>query len=80
MTKADVEEQLAEVRDGIRVLRAEAVETRRVLKSLVGVLHDLRATNDGLRQELTHLRTAREQTERTAHFAALADQPATETP
>ena len=69
MTRPDVEAVLAELRDGMRVLRNEAVETRRVLKMLVGVLNDTQSTNEGLRQELNHVRTARERAERAHELA-----------
>lgn len=64
MTKGDIESMLVEVRDNSRVLRNEAVETRRVLKMLVGVLNDTQVTNEGLRQELAHIRTERERKDR----------------
>lgn len=76
MTKAD-EAMLVEVRDNLRVLRNEAVETRRVLKTLVGVLNDMQQTAEGLRQELTHARTARERAERAAVLTDLVNKPAT---
>jgi hypothetical protein len=71
MTKADIEAMLVEVRDGVRVLRNEAVETRRVLKLLVGVLNDMQVVTEGLRQELHHTRTSRERAERAAQLAAV---------
>lgn len=84
MTKADVESTLIELRDGIRVLRNEAVENRRVLRLLAGVLSDIQMTAEGLRQELAHVRTSRERTERAAAFAELAvaaaEKPAPEGP
>jgi hypothetical protein len=82
VTKADVESMLVEVRDGVRVLRNEAVETRRVLKLLVGVLNDIQVTTEGLRQELHHIRTARERADRAAvALAALeAVKPTPEAP
>lgn len=68
MTKAD-EAMLVEVRDNLRVLRNEAVEMRRVMKTLVGVLNDIQQTAEGLRQELHYTRTARERVERAAVLA-----------
>lgn len=75
MTKADVEHMLVEVRDNLRVLRNEAVETRRVLKTLVGVLNDIQVTAEGLRQELNYARTARERAERAAVLTDLVNNP-----
>jgi hypothetical protein len=72
MTKSDVEETIVDLRDSMRVLRNEAVETRRVLKLLVGVLNDIRLTTEGLRMELLHVRSSRERDERSAEFAARA--------
>lgn len=80
MTKADVEHTLSELRDGMRVLRNEAVETRRVLKMLVGVLGDMQTTAEGLRQELAHVRTSRERTERAAALAELVNTEASQKP
>lgn len=75
MTKADVEGTLVELRDGMRVLRNEAVETRRVLKLLVGVLNDIQMTAEGLRTELHYVRSSRERSERSAELAAIALEP-----
>lgn len=77
MTKADVETMIIEVRDGVRVLRNEAVETRRVLKMLVGVINDTQHTLEGLRLELHHIRTSRERTDRAAQLAAVVGLPQT---
>jgi len=64
---------VTEVRDGVRVLRNEAVETRRVLKLLVGVLHDMQSATEGLRHELHHIRTAHERSDRTAQLVTAID-------
>lgn len=60
---------LAEIRQNLAVLRNEAVETRRILKMLVSVISDTNSTNALLREELTYIRTAREQSERAAVLA-----------
>lgn len=65
---------LADLAGSILVVRAQQLETNRILKALTGVLSDLQITNEGIRLELTHLRTRREQTDRSEALAAMVGQ------
>lgn len=60
---------LAEISAGIEVLRREAAESRRVFKSLVAVLSDLRDVNQQLASELRLQRTTSDRLARLEEFA-----------
>ena len=77
MTAHDLGAVIKELRDDIRVLRNEAVETRRILKMLVSVISDTNQTNAALRDELAHIRTAREREERVRALAEVVGRPPT---
>jgi hypothetical protein len=63
---------LKELAGSVQVVRNQQLETNRILKLLAGVLTDLQVTAEGLRQELSYLRTSRERSERAAALAELA--------
>ena len=69
MTKAEAK-IITDLAAEMRVVRNQQLETNRILKLLAGVLSDTQQTLEGLRQELTYLRTAREQADRRSVLAA----------
>lgn len=78
MTRAEAT-LIKELAAELRVVRNQQLETNRILKLLAGVLTDLQTTNEGLRQELNYIRTAREREDHRREFAAAAiAQPAPE--
>lgn len=80
MTKAEAK-IIQDLNAEMRVVRNQQLETNRILKLLASVLTDMQIVNEGLRQELSYLRTSRERADRSAALAAIVtDQPAPESP